>query len=267
MSSNIKLTNPGISTRSLIHMDSKDTQHLTSNDSNQGYISPYLIGQSKSDSINIEDISSEESEDMEDELDEDDDKGTLKKQEDSDEEISDLDTDTDIDDLPCPWHVTGDPEYKKQYKHDWFALPIDCKSFPNIVFPKAPTIGTRVMNAFRWTKDRGMFTDFVKVKHIDSPWNNIAHYVDWEAYGYDLKLIGTISLNSGSHQDRFSVYWKSSHTWYDAVFEDNAESDPQEVFVMRHNLALPSLYAWMEPYHKQILTTWMMQNKEKFWYI
>ncbi|KIJ48132.1 hypothetical protein M422DRAFT_248311 [Sphaerobolus stellatus SS14] len=277
MSSNFKLATNGISMQSLTRMDRKNphelTEQFTSSNESQGCTSSYLTMLNKSDIATLGDTFSQESEDMEDEL-EDDNDIVPKEQEESEKEISDLDTDSDIEDLPCPWHVIGSPEYKKQYastiiihKRDWFALPIDCNSFPEVIFPKAPTLGTRVVNAFRWTKDRGMYTDFVKVKHIDSPWNHIAHYVDWEAYGYDLKLIGTITLPMGSHDACFSVFWRPSHTWYDAIFEANINSDPQEVVVMRHNLALPSLYAWMEHYHKQSLNIWMSENREKFWYM
>ncbi|KIJ44619.1 hypothetical protein M422DRAFT_251906 [Sphaerobolus stellatus SS14] len=244
MSSTAELTMVGISSQSALHRDAKAHYNFTTSTMNQDSVVPYIAS--------IEGTDYQELEDMVDELDGDDDSEeiySLESEDESCDEICDFSTDSDIQEL----------------KKDWFALPIDCNAFPDIVFPKAHLLDTRVINAFRWTKDSGVFTDFMKIKHIDSPWNHLAHYVDWESYGFDLKLIGKITLSMGCHNESFSVFWKPSHTWYDVIFEANVHTAPQEVVVIRHNLALPSLYGWMEGFHKRELNAWMTQNRARFW--
>ncbi|KIJ46775.1 hypothetical protein M422DRAFT_249506 [Sphaerobolus stellatus SS14] len=265
MSSAAELTMVGISSQSTLHRDVKAHYNFTTSTMNQDSVVPYIASIEGTDSQELEDMvvrhimicpSSKVilpiKFNLKDELDGDDDSEeiySLESEDKSCDEICDFSTDSDIQEL----------------KKDWFALPIDCNAFPDIVFPKAHLLDTRVINAFHWTKDSGVFTDFMKIKHIDSPWNHLAHYVDWESYGFDLKLIGKITLSMGCHNESFSVFWKPSHTWYDVIFGANVRTAPQEVVVIRHNLALPSLYEWMEGFHKRELNAWMTQNRARFW--
>ncbi|KIJ32874.1 hypothetical protein M422DRAFT_265212 [Sphaerobolus stellatus SS14] len=185
-------------------------------------------------------------------------------------ELSDTSTESDIpDSTDRPWEVPGSAEFKKQYEQDWFALPLDCSTFPDITFPKAQFLDTTLIKGLRWTKNNGSHAEFIKVRYIDSPWTHLCHYIDWESYGFDLRLIRSISIPMETYDEHFSVFWKPSRAWYDTLLETSegieGQVEAQEIVVLRHNLALPGLFGWIAPSHQAVLNAWMEEYRNKFW--